>query len=189
MFIPASPTAHDVGPHTAGHRTKRSSSKIVAGILAFLICAAVGVGTTSMTPAGATSFTHGDFSPYVPPQTRYVDDCTVEIGPVYDSSASDWRKIGGVRVNCATVHYWVDATVALYYYNFTLQRWVQVGSSGYGIRYYSKGSGTGIGGILESGPACGKGYYWATAATVRTDRGVTKTVWSDSSPSAVWNGC
>lgn len=83
----------------------------------------------------------------------------------------NYRRVGGVRVNCRTVHSVIDATVALYYYNGS--RWIQWGASTYGVRYRQSGSGYGIGGILRTSEFCVgayKRYYWMVGATVRTER-------------------
>lgn len=77
------------------------------------------------------------------------------------------------------MHRFVEATVAEEYWNGS--RWVQLGASGYGIRYNSYGSGSGLGGILRSQPVCfnhNHGWAWLTVATIRTER-VTQTVQSD----------
>lgn len=146
-------------------------------ILKRLVAVIVLAATASLVmpgPARAASTTPGDFSAYMTSVARVytVDDCTVEVGWVYDSVASpNWRHIGGVRVNCATRHSVIDATVALFYYNGS--RWVQYGASAYGVRYSSYGSGSGISGILRTSPYCVgdlRRNYWIVGATVRTER-------------------
>lgn len=126
--------------------------------------------TASTTP------TPGDFSPYLAKSNYTVDDCLVEVGWLYDTiSAPNWRHWGGVRVNCATLHSWIDATVALFYWNG--YGWVQYGASTYGIRYNQTGSGTGI---LKTSQYCVGGlrqYYWIVSTTVRTER-TGRTVWT-----------
>jgi hypothetical protein len=132
--------------------------------------------TAALAPhASAASMNPGDFSIYLPanPTPYTLDDCRVEVGPVVDSVPyPNYRKIGGVRINCGSVHRWIDATVALGYWNGS--RWVQYGDSAYGIRYNQSGSGTGIAGILRTAPYCfgtsNRGYYWSVVATVRTER-------------------
>ena len=139
--------------------------------------AAVLAASASLAIAGqarAASTTPGDFSAFLTSSARVytVDDCTVEVGWVYDSVPSpNWRHIGGARVNCATRHSVVDATVALFYYNGS--RWVQYGASAYGARYNSYGSGSGITGILRTSAYCVGGLrqdYWIVGVTVRTER-------------------
>jgi hypothetical protein len=124
--------------------------------------------------ASAASTTPGDFSSVVSPNPKVfaVDDCTAEVGVVYDSVAyPNYRHIGGVRVNCRTVHSVIDATVALYYYNGS--KWIQYGNGTYGVRYNQSGSGYGISGILRTPAYCVgsyRAYYWMVGATVRTNR-------------------
>jgi len=124
--------------------------------------------------ANAASSSVGDFSSLLSPNVRtfYVDDCTAEVGVVVDSVRYPYyRHVGGVRVNCRTVHSVIDATVALYYYNGS--RWVQYGNGAYGVRYYQSGSGYGLGGILSTPAYCVgsyRAYYWMVGATVRTER-------------------
>jgi hypothetical protein len=136
--------------------------------------AAGAVATLTAPPASAASTQPGDFSSRVAPnpKTYWVDDCYVELGVVYDSVAyPNYRRIGGVRVNCNSRHSVVDATVALYYHNGS--RWVQYGSSTHGARYNSTGSGAGLGGILRTPAYCVGGYRaysWMVGATVRTER-------------------
>lgn len=142
-----------------------------------LAASAVALASTvvlAAPPAHAASTTPGDFSAYLTSSARVyaVDDCTVELGWVYDSvPAPNWRHIGGVRVNCASRHSVIDATVALYYYNGS--RWVQYGNGTYGVRYNSTGSGFGLTGILRTPAYCVgtyRAYSWMVGATVRTDR-------------------
>jgi hypothetical protein len=119
------------------------------------------------------SYVPGDFSPYFPTTIRYVDDCTVELGPVYDSVPSpNYHKIGGVRVNCSTVHSVIAATVWEMYWNGNT--WVRWGSSNSAARYNQSGSGYGLNGILRSPPVCfgtgNRGYWWITGALVQTER-------------------
>jgi len=126
------------------------------------------------TSAGATSTTPGDFSSYISgnPTTASVDNCYVEVGPVVDTIAyPNYRKIGGVRVNCSSVHSVIKATVWEQYWNGS--SWVNWGYSTVGTRYNQSGSGTGLAGILRSPAYCGPSsghYYWRTAALVQTER-------------------
>jgi hypothetical protein len=143
-------------PTTTGRRTFRASAAFAK-------------------PAAAVSTTPGDFSSLLRgnPNNYVVDDCRVELGFVVDSTPyPNYAKVGGVRVNCNTVHSWIDATVALYYWNGT--GWVQYGSSGYGIRYNQRGSGLGLSGILHTPRYCAgaasRGLYWKVGTTVRTNR-------------------
>jgi hypothetical protein len=131
----------------------------------------------SAPAAQAASTTPGDFSSLLwssSARVYAVDDCTVELGWVFDSVPSpNWRHVGGVRVNCSSVHSVVDATVAMYYYNPGTGRWVQYGNGTYGVRYSSTGSGPGLGGILRTPAYCVgslRAYSWMIGATVRTDR-------------------
>ncbi|WP_127130485.1 hypothetical protein [Georgenia sp. SYP-B2076] len=146
--------------------------------------AAVGAGALAMAslgfvglPADAASTTPGDFSSVVAPNplAYTVDDCTVEVGIVYDwTPAPDYHHIGGVRVNCATTHSVIDATVALYYQDPSTSQWVQYGDGSYGVRYDSAGTGYAIpDSILRTTPYCVgelRGNYWMVGATVRTER-------------------
>jgi hypothetical protein len=129
---------------------------------------------TLTSTANAASYTAGDFSAYVsgnPTVANTVDNCTVELGPVVDTAYPNYRKIGGVRVNCGSVHSVVKATVWEQYYNGSA--WVNWGYSGVGTRYNSAGSGYGINGILRSPGVCSPypGYTvaWRTAALVQTE--------------------
>jgi hypothetical protein len=138
------------------------------------IVLAVAASLALAAPTQAASTTPGDFSIYLTSSARAytVDDCTVEVGWVIDSVPSpNWRHIGGARVNCATRHSVIDATLALFYYNGS--RWVQYGSSAYGVRYSSYGSGAGLAGILRTSAYCVGGLrqdYWIVGVTVRTER-------------------
>ena len=144
-------------PTTRGLATLKRT--IPAAVLAAVAFAAV-------TP-GANAAEFGDFSPYVTPDVFYVDDCTAEVGPVFDSYSASYRKIGGVRVNCSTVHSVVKAMVWQQYWNGSAA--VNVGSSNVGTRYNSTGSGYGRAGILRSGAVCGHAWF-RTAALVQTER-------------------
>jgi hypothetical protein len=130
---------------------------------------AVGVITSN---ASAASLTPGDFSAWVPPSRGYVDNCTVDLGPVVDTvPAPNYRKIGGVRVNCGSVHSVIKATGWEEYWNGN--SWTDWGYSTVGTRYNQAGSGFGISGILRSPAYCGPNrnihYYWVTAALVQTE--------------------
>ncbi len=129
--------------------------------------AVVAVAALTST-ATAASTTSGDFSSLVAnsPTVRSVDNCTVELGPVFDSWSSSYRKIGGVRVNCGSVHSIVKATVWQQYW--TGSAWANVGSSSVGIRYNQASSGYGLSGILRSPAVCGHAYF-RTAALVQTE--------------------
>jgi len=143
---------------------------------ALLVTFALLAGTFTAT-ASATAA--GDFSAVVPRSTWIIDDCWVEVGVVWDSVPyPNYRKIGGVRLNCGSLHGWIDASVALQYYYNGL--WYQYGTSAYGVRYNSYGSGGGLGGILRTPPLCAgtasRGLWWRVVANVRTDRRPTGTV-------------
>jgi hypothetical protein len=149
----------------------------LAGARRCLLAALLAVLTAVLlapSSASAASSVPGDFSSLVAnnPKPYTVDNCRVEVGVVVDTNAyPNYRHVGGVRVNCGTYHSVIDATVALYYYNGS--RWIQYGSSGYGVRYNQAGSGTGISGILRTPAYCVGGlraYYWMVGATVRTER-------------------
>lgn len=124
------------------------------------------------TSASAASGSAGDFSAFVPnnPTVSTVDDCTVEVGPVVDTiPAPNYRKVGGVRVNCASVHTVIKATVWEQYWNGSA--WVNLGYSGVGTRNYSTGSGSEI---LKSPGVCspyppGWNVAWRTVALVQTE--------------------
>lgn len=167
----------------AGSRCGRRS--LLSSVLA------VPLAVASMAPAQAASTTPGDFSNVVRPNplVSSVDDCTVEVGIVFDSRPyPGYRRIGGVRVNCASRHSVIDATAALYYHDGS--RWVQYGSGTYGVRYNRFGSGYGLDGILRTPPYCVYGYRaysWMVGATVRTER-VGRTTYSAAFRDAV-GGC
>ena len=167
------PQTHNTNPKTTDP-TGRSNLRARLAVWVSMLTLAV---TAALAPhASAASMNPGDFSIYLPvanPTPYTLDDCRVEVGPVVDSVPyPNYRKIGGVRINCGSVHRWIDATVALDYWNGS--RWVQYGDSAYGIRYNQSGSGTGIAGILRTAPYCfgtsNRGYYWSVVATVRTER-------------------
>ena len=131
----------------------------------------------------------GDFSPFYDISLRYVDDCTVELGPVFDSvPAPNYRKLGGVRVNCNTRHSIIAATVWEMYWNGS--SWVNYGYSTHDARYNQYGSGYGLRRILRSPPTCfgtgNHGYSWITAALVQTER-TGMYVYSD--PHTDYSGC
>ncbi len=117
------------------------------------------------------TYNAGDFSAYVAgPSVGWVDDCKVEVGPVVDSiPRPDYRKIGGVRVNCSSVHAVIKATVWEQYSNGSA--WVNWGYSNIGVRYNQAGSGNGI---LKSPGVCSPNrsniYAWRTVALVQTER-------------------
>jgi hypothetical protein len=146
--------------------TRRRRS--VRSVTAFAAIAAAAL--TSNAHAASTS--PGDFSSYIAgnPSIAYVDNCTVELGPVVDTIAfPNYRKLGGVRVNCGSVHSVIKATVWEQYWNGS--GWVNWGNSTVGTRYNQSGSGYGLSGILRSPAYCGPyHYYWRTAALVQTER-------------------
>ena len=134
-----------------------------------------GLTAFSAAPAAdAASTQPGDFSSAVSPnpQVFTVDDCTVEVGVVYDSTPyPNYAHVGGVRVNCASQHSVIDARVALY--DWTGSQWQQYGVSNYGVRYNSNGSGYGLSGILRTPRYCVgslRSQAWKVGATVRTER-------------------
>jgi len=135
-----------------------------------LVTFALLVGTSAATAATNIPW---DFSSIIPKSTWIFDDCSVEVGVVYDSVPfPNYRKIGGVRLNCRSLHRWLDASVAMqYYYNGA---WHQYGDSAYGVRYNAYGSGAGLSGILRTTPICAgtasRGLWWRVVANVRTDR-------------------
>ena len=157
------------------HRLTNRTPRALAAGAAVLAALAVGV---SAPLAGAASRTPGDFSSVFERNPTiyigYVDDCIVELGPVFDSiPAPNYRKIGGVRVNCASVHAVIKATV--------WQQaappggtWFNMGGSGVGTSYNQAGSGAGLNGILRSQPVCNpvknRAYWWHTVALVQTER-------------------
>jgi hypothetical protein len=136
--------------------------------------AAMAVAGLLASSAQAASTTPGDFSSYITdnPTIGYVDDCTVEVGPVVDSvPAPDYRKIGGVRVNCDSVHSVINATVWEQYWDGS--EWVDWGDNSVRNGYDETGSGLDESGILSSPPSCspdpGYPYAWRTAALVQTE--------------------
>jgi hypothetical protein len=148
--------------------------RLMLAVAALALTVAFAAGSAAPADAAVGSHTANDFSSYLPnnPLGGWVDDCYVELGFVVDTvPAPNYRHVGGVRVNCRSYHSVVDATVAMYYWNGS--RWVQYGSSTYGVRYSSSGSGSGIGGILRTPRYCVgnlKTTYWMVGATVRTNR-------------------
>ena len=152
-----------VAPLAALCRRRTLASGTLA-VVSFLVFAAA-------PSAEAASYTAGDFSAAVNPNVRvfYVDDCRVEVGIVYDWAAyPNYAHVGGVRVNCASQHGVIDATVALYYSDGT--RWIQYGSSAYGVRYNSTGSGAGIKYTPRYCVGSLKYNWWMVGTTVRTER-------------------
>lgn len=117
--------------------------------------------------AGATSF--GDWSPFIAPNSAWVGNCYVLVGPVFDSYASSYHKIGGVSVNCNSEHSIIKATVWQQYSAGGSSTVYNDGSSNTGTRYNSYGSGSGAGGILRSGAVCGHGWF-RTVALVQTEQ-------------------
>jgi plastocyanin len=152
--------------------TLRSRLTRVATLVAALVAIASALFATMAPAAEAASTAGGDFSSFFNPNVNvfWVDDCRVEVGIVVDwaPAATGWHHVGGVRANCATWHSIIDATVALYYWTGT--RWVQYGSSSYGARYGSAGSGSQI---LYTPRYCVGSLTatsWMVGATVRTER-------------------
>ena len=133
-------------------------------------------GTVLLAPAAnAASTQPGDFSSVVGPPNPYyiwVDDCYVDFGWVFDNrTPQTYRHIAGVRVNCSSRHSVIDATVAMYYSNGS--SWVQYGTGTRVVRYDTAGSGSGIGGIVQSPAYCVgpyRAYSWIVGVTVRTER-------------------
>lgn len=68
------------------------------------------------------------------------------------NASAGYHHIGGVRINCNSRHSFISATVAMYYSNGS--RWVQYGSSAYGVKHNVTGSGYGAGGILDTPAYC-----------------------------------
>lgn len=166
---------------SATEHSKCSVNKVRMAIGIGLSTLALAVAAFSPN-ASAAVVQPGDFSDRLPVANPTVDpffdDCSVDIGFVLDSVTwPNYHKIGGVRINCRSVHRWIDATVAIGYWDGT--KWVQYGDSSYGVRYNQSGSGTGIGGILSTNKYCHPivGLYWKVVAIVRTER-LTKTVQS-----------
>jgi hypothetical protein len=161
---------------SATEHSKCSVNKVRMAIGIGLSTLALAVAAFSPN-ASAAVVQPGDFSDRLSvanPTAYALDDCRVEIGPVLDTVAyPNYHKIGGVRINCGSVHRWIDATVAIGYWNGT--KWLQYGVSSYGVRYNQSGSGTGIGGILRTNGYCPvtQGLYWSVVATVRTERATT----------------
>jgi hypothetical protein len=109
-----------------------------------------------------------DFSPYFPTTNCQVDDCHVTIGAV-KYPYNPYYILGGVRIDCATRHAVVAATVWQEYWNGS--SWVRYQSS--------RGTWTnqyGSGGILYTPMTCAPpgapvgGWLWHTYALVQTER-------------------
>jgi len=172
-----------VSRHVRTLSALRPRLALVAGLLAVISALVVTMAPT----ANAASTSGGDFSSYFDPNVKvfWADDCRAEVGIVVDwaPDATGWHHVGGVRVNCATRHSIIDATVALYYWSGS--RWVQYGSSSYGARYSSTGSGSQI---LYTPRYClnsliSKSTWWMVGATVRTERtGYTDYSYAAASP-------
>lgn len=157
----------------------RRARAVAAATLATLALALTALLAPS---AHATTVTPGDFSPLIsgnPSGGWVLDDCYVELGFVYDAhpASTGYHHIGGVRINCNSRHSFISATVAMYYSNGS--RWVQYGSSAYGVKYNVTGSGSGAAGILDTPAYCVNGFRgsWIVGATVSTNR-ATRTVYS-----------
>ncbi len=122
----------------AASRRARAAAAASLAVLALGMTALLAPAASAATPVA------GDFSPLIngnPSSGWLVDDCSGKIGFIYEPPPG-WPHIGGVQVNCSSRHSFISATVALYYYNGST--WVQYGSSTYGVRYDSTGSGTAI---------------------------------------------
>ena len=161
---------HSAAQPNPGQRNRDRRRRAAVLLRRLMPAAAVAVmGLAAGAPvASAASTTPGDFSALVPnnPQVGYLDNCKVEIGVVFDTFGR-YRKIGGARVNCTSVHRIIKATVWQQYWNGSSA--VNVGASNVGARYNQAGSGNGVSGILRSGPVCGAGYYYRTEALVQTE--------------------
>jgi hypothetical protein len=172
-------------------RRRRAGGRRIVALL--LVAVAVTQGAAALSAqANAASSTVHDFSSLVAnnPKAWTVDNCRVELGIVVDSvSYPNYRHVGGVRVNCSSVHSVIQATVALYYW--TGSRWVQYGNGTFGARYGQAGSGTGISGILRTPAYCVgslRTAYWMVGATVQTER-TAATVYSNTSRALDGSGC
>jgi hypothetical protein len=175
---------------------RMASALVMTGaIVAVAVIAPTAAQAAPASPAASSaasvkgSGAPGDFSPFFDISVRYVDDCMVELGPVFDSVPSpNYRKIGGVRVNCGTRHSVIAATVWEIYWNGSY--WVNYGYSTHDARYNQYGSGYFWNGILRSPPFCfgtGKrGYTWITAALVQTE---TTGMYVYSDPHTDYSGC
>ena len=132
--------------------------------LAIVAIAIVGFGAT----AQADVFSN-QISPN--PQLAYVEDCTVAMGIVFDPVRAfpNYRKIGGVQVNCTYVHRTLTAVVWLQWYNFQTASWTFYGSPGTMISNNTRGWGTAI---IETPGYCvgigARGNYWRVYTTVNT---------------------
>lgn len=159
-------------PQTA---RRRWVQRAVVGLVAV-------VTATLMSPIlPASALTGNDFNPNYK-TIGYVDDCTVEMGPVVDPDYAypTYRKIGGVRVNCNSYHSTIDALVEeAVYYSGAWHYYTQY--QNYGVRHNTYGTGYTLGGILRSVPFCfgtnNRGYYWSTVVRVRTEN-TGKWLWS-----------
>ena len=156
------------------------SSITTSGLKRFTLACVLAIATTVSFSAVAdaaswgTSTVAGDFSAAFSPNVFifFVDDCTVEVGVVFDwTPYPNYAHVGGVRVNCFSTHRVIDATVALYHDNGSNgSRWVQYRNSNYGARYNSTGSGSAI---LYTPRYCVdayRAYQWMVGVTVRTER-------------------
>ena len=161
-------TATAASGRSRGRRPRRLHRLVLA--MAAAACTLVlGAGTASAD----------SWSPYFPPQQYYGyfgGDCTIYSGPIYDPlspSPHGFAVIGGGQLSCHTPH--------------TYQMWVQeyFSLTGAPASYYQRGS-TGYysagnyGAFIESGRACGTGY-WFTRVIISAV-GYTPPVYFDSTP-------
>ena len=102
------------------------------------------------------------WSPYYPPQTHYVGDCTVEVGPVYGGTGA-WAVFGGVYVHCAHNHATLAVSVKEVW-SPDNRSWYYEGQAGSAVGHYINGWN----GIITTSGLCGGGY-WFTRAWISID--------------------
>jgi hypothetical protein len=173
-------------------RSRLASRSRALGAITLLVVMMQAAAALLPAPANAASTVPGDFSSMIAnnPKVWTIDNCRVEVGIVFDSVAyPNYRHVGGVRVNCSSVHSVITAIVALYYW--TGSSWVQYGNGTFGARYGQAGSGTGLSGILRTPAYCVGNLntlYWMVGTTVQTER-TGATVYSNYSQTSDRSGC
>lgn len=174
-------TATAASGRSRGRRPRRLH-RLVLAMAAAAGTIVIGAGTIVL---GAGTASADSWSPWFPPQAYYGyfgGDCTIHSGPIYDPlyqqspSPHGFAVVGGGYLSCLTPH--------------TYQMWVQeyFSSTGAPVSYYQRGttgyySAANDGAFVESGRACGTGY-WFTRVTISAF-GYTPATYFDSTPQYV----
>jgi hypothetical protein len=169
----ATTTVTNGGVHATASR--RRHPNVGRAVLA-IAPVAIGLIGLSAGSASAASTTPGDFSSKIAgnPNLTTLGNCIIETGVIFDSVPyPNYRKAGGVRVNCLTTRQKIEAVVTLQYWNGST--WASIGTPGSTTLTYYRGTGFGVNGIVRSTPFCvgvgNRGLYWRASAAVRTDQG------------------